>query len=197
MKPTKPGKTALTLNKGETFLLERLPDVLLLEQSMTAVRQKYSELWEAIVTDAYPELTFRLLHVDAHDTQVGIGKDHWASPDANYPSGFYVYGISFENLCSDEEDPPHIGVWIKPKHGRAALDRNRARLQAQCERILGQTFETGSSSTVSSWHKLPEPREQLLNALVKNGGQDFAEIISAYLRKLSPLIPIIDTIFRR
>lgn len=194
-------KTARTLelNAAETFLMNHLKDVVLLEKSMKAVRQKYDRLWEQICQGAYPELKYRSIHASDRHPQVGLGKQSWPSDYDAWPSGFYIWAIGLENLCHDDADHPQVGIWIKPpKRLRINLTDTRERIREKAQRILGNIEDAGSrTSGISFWCDLPESRENLLQAFTQNGAQRFTAIMTAHFRSLAPLIPELDRIFQK
>jgi hypothetical protein len=187
----------MTLNAAEQFLMHGLPDVLSLEKSMRAIRGKYNELWEAICKRTFPELDRRSIHATEDDGEVGVGKKSWPSPYGTWVSGFYVGSISFESLCCDD-DPPWASIWIKPpKDLHIDLDAARKRVRQKARDVLGQVNEEDKASEISLWYWLPQSRQQLLTALRKNRGQDFADIMVPQLKLFAPLIPVIDALFSR
>lgn len=186
----------MTLNAGELFLFERLPDALLLEKSMKAIRQKYDDLWASVCKWAHPELKRQRIRATDAKSGVVFGRASWDTPWPAWPSGFYVWGVSFENLCNDGEDRPELGVWLRPPTNRHIdLNSARKRLHQQIVRLLGDADDESGQRDISLGWKLPESRQQLLCALNQNGGREFIKIMFSHLRSLAPLIPEIDRVF--
>ena len=77
----------------------------------------------------------------------------------------------------------------------AARDRIRQKAQDVIEQVLEE--ESFSEKKFDLRYEMQEPRERLLSALTKNGGQEFFKIMVSHLKSLGPLIPVIDAVFSR
>ena len=73
--------------------------------------------WDDIcrrVKEEHPQLNRPCNHATrSSDGQVGIGREAWPSPYSTWTSGFYIYGIGFEHLCSGDEQAPWAGIWVE------------------------------------------------------------------------------------
>lgn len=190
---------ALDLNPAEQVLMHRFLDVRALEDSMENIRQKYGEAWEAVLKRTYPGLSFLSLHSnDNQGGRVGCGKPSWSSPYRSWPSGFYIENISFQSLSAHDEARPYACVWIEPpKKLHIDLDGSRKRIRQKAQDLLGRQLEEGRPSAVEicMWYHLPESRQELINALTKNGGRAFFAIMAQHLEFFRPLIPVVDAVF--
>lgn len=178
--------------------MQELPDILLLEKSVQDIRIKYDALWEAICKRAYPELDQRTVHASDDSGHVRLGKKSWPSVPSYWPICFYVVNISIESLCCDDKDPPAIGIWIRrPKNLHIDLGAARKRIRQKAQDAVEQVLEelSFSEKIFDLGYEMREPRERLLSALTKNGGQEFFEIMVSHLKSLGPLIPVIDAVF--
>jgi len=193
-------KHGLYLKPEEQFLFHKLPDVLKLEAAMNRIRRKYSEFWDNIfhrIQEKHPQLVSTVNHSSSAEGQVGIGKKCWPAAYQNWPSGFYIYSISLELLCSQDSEAPCAGIWIKPpKELRFDLGSIKKRLQQKAKNQLGLEFQDNSNSCLSLWYDLPESRDELLGMLNKNKDAEFAACMLAHIEGLAKLIPLIDEAFK-
>lgn len=107
---------------------------------MGSIRQKYFGLWETICKYVYPEPDYRSVEKPDDDGPAfAIVKDTWTPLPEYWPSGFYVGGIGFENLCHGQ-GAPYAYIWIRlPKSvGIGYLDNARKRLREEATRAFGR-----------------------------------------------------------
>lgn len=193
-------KHGLNLKPEETFLFERLTDVLRLEGAMTDIRQKYSQFWDGIcrrVQGEHPELNCTCNHSIDHWAQVGIGRECWPSEYVQWPAGFYINEISFERLCSTASDVPSASVWLKPpKTMRVDFESLRDTMRRNAERQLKLQLQDEGGQKISFWFNLPESRQELLAMLTNQEEARFADRMVSHFGRLAKLIPMIDEVFK-
>jgi len=194
-------KNSLNLKPEERFLFEKLPDVLRLEAAMEGVREKYFRFWDDIcrrVKEKHPQLNRPSNHATrSSDGQVGIGRECWPSPYSTWISGFYIYGIGFEHLCSSGEEAPWAGIWVEPPEKmRINVESLKEPLRRKAEQKLGlKLLDEGGSSTISLWYALPQSRNELLGMLTKKQEAKFANCMVSHFTQLAKFIPDIDKVF--
>ena len=191
----------LNLKPEERFLFEKLPDVVRLEAAMKGIRLKYSQFWDAIlnrVQGEHPELNCPCNHSTDSWEQVGIGRErYWPSPYKTWPSGFYIWDISFESLCSSDAEAPSAGIYLKPpKSMRIDFESLREPFRRKAERRLGVKLLGDSSSMIFMRFGLPESRQELLALLTKEKAGQFADCMVAHFGRLAKLSPLIDEVFK-
>jgi hypothetical protein len=193
-------KHGMNLKPEERFLFERLHDVMRLEGAMAAIRQEYYQFWDNIfrrVQEKHSHLDWPYNRSCDSKAQFVIGKRCWPSASPPWPSGFYVASISFEHLCSPEEEAPSAGIWIQPpKKLRIDLESIRKPFTQKAERLLGMKLWDEGKSYISLYYDLPESREALLGMLAKKNDVKFADCMVAHFEKLAKLIPLIDEVFK-
>ena len=193
-------KCGLNLTPDQRFLFERLPDVVRLEKAMDDIRRKYTQYWDGIcrrVQLEHPTLDCPCNHAAGIRAQFGLGRVSWPSAYPLWPSGLYIYNISFESLCSPDSASPGAGIWIKPPKGsRINIESlKKQNFLQKAERKLGQKLQSENNSEIWFWFDLPESRDQLLAMLTKEEAK-FADCMVVHFGKLAKLIPLIDEVFR-
>jgi len=166
---------------------------------MWSIRRQYDGLWDAICNYVYPEPGYRSVkEPDDDGPAFGLVKNTWPVDTGRWPSGFYICGISFENLCLGE-GAPYACIWIRLSKpvGVGYLENARKRLREEAKRAFGrEPQEEQRASVITLFFDLPS-REVLLAYLTKNGGRAFVEIMVSHLKKFRSLIPVIDGVFNR
>ncbi len=189
----------LKLNTVESFLFDRLPDVVQLEKTMGGIRRKYNELWEIIcnrVKDRHPELDHRIIRVIDSYAQTGMGRKCWPSQYSTWPSGIYIWDIKLECLCSEDQKTPSAGIWIKPPENlRVNLVKAKEQIYSEANRLLKLNLKEERGAAINIWYDLPESRQGLLNMLIKNDGREFIKCMVSHFDSLSSLIPAINQVY--
>ena len=195
----------LLFNEAEQYLLNSWSSASLLEQSMIAVRRKYSGLCDGVVAavrEKHPRLDAGGAYVTSttDDGSIGIGRKIWGEP-GSYPCGFYIGNLLLEAMLSSEEaKPPWAAIWIWPaKH--IGIDRlvAKAKVLAAAPKVLAtdewsRCRRDDGDKNYIFWYDLPESREELLKMLLDGDGQKFAACLISYFDLLARFIPVLDEV---
>ncbi|HUT34320.1 MAG TPA: hypothetical protein VNE39_12615 [Planctomycetota bacterium] len=113
------------------------------------------------------------------------------------PPGFYIENLRLELLCDKDEPAPYASIWLPAK--KTGVDLSEARkaiveaaqqllTKEECERCLKQQEEV----EYPLYYDLPEPKDQLLEMLVKGDGQSFVDCMVGHLDLLARFTPVVD-----
>jgi len=188
----------------ELYLLNNWASATLLERSVKAVRDKYTEILDSAldkVTERHKELDCRAIHLsDNWELTAGIGRKAWPSMYPRWPSGFWLGCGGLQNLTSMEGDSPYACVWLNPpKSAKLDLEEAVHKLKEAAKRLLSREqlerveHSLGSGEADISY-PLPEPRDELLNLLLKEDSRGFIDCIVAHYETLVRFMPVMDEI---
>jgi hypothetical protein len=195
----------------ELYLLDKWMEVRQLEKAMQKVREKYTEIFVEVldrVSTKHKELNRRVLNCGEMPTDedggyinVGIGRKAWPSESPRkWPTGFWVGGVSLEDLKSEAGDLPYASVWIfPPENSTLDLETVAKTLESQLREIITNVEiyrdVDHSEGSVSIDCQLPESRNELLDLLLKNESRGFIECMVGHFESLTKLINTIDGLF--
>jgi hypothetical protein len=200
----------LKFTEPELFLLEKWDDVYKVQRGANQTRERYAEVFLEVldrVKSRHKELNRRAFNdigTMATDESlgyinVGIGRAEWPSREPRrWPTGFWIGGVTLEDLYSQSGSKPYASVWLyPPKSASLNLKIAAHRIQKEAGRLRGKA-RSGTVSVENTWASvdlyLPERPEQLRTLLVKDV-TGFIECMVAHFEGLAELTNAIDAVF--
>jgi len=191
----------------EMYLVENWADAQLLQESMEEVRSKYKEVLSQVlgrVSAKHHELNRRGMRLKDSGgfINVGIGRDTWPSKDAAYPSGFWLSGVTLDDLASSDADAPRASVFLDPaKDIQMDTSSASARLveaakQVLSAEILDRFVCEEPDASVYVYYPLPKSPQDLMELLRKEDAGGFVQCMVDHFETLTKFIPVIDDIYQ-
>jgi hypothetical protein len=195
-----------TFSGPELFLLRKWTNARLLEDSMKAVRQKYSSVLEKVLDifqDQHDELDSRDIRPTNDGVNIGIGKKTWRRTKPNYYiSGFWIGEIRIEDLTSEEEDSPDKTVLVNHPDVTIDLDAARKKLRDAAKSILSKEelrradLDWGKG-IAGITYPIMQPRAELFELLITDDSRSFVSCVVAHLESMVKFTSIVDEIFKK
>ncbi len=198
-----------TLTKQDFWLIQHWTKVRQLEDSMDAARQRYEGLFGEVhkqVRKGYPALDRWDSHMKPREIerwggQVGFSKSSWPRNSATWPTGFYVWGISLEELTAENPPVPAASIWLAiNKKTEKRMDSLRRSLAVKAPHIFKNRriqwrSQDEEDDQTCLWYPFPEEPSKLLEMLRKDE-RSFVNCIAKHVELLAGFIPVMDDVLR-
>ena len=156
------------------------------------------------VQDEFPEFTRTKVIAESrsYGSQLGFGKASWHTKYDNWPSGFWISNLEFENLLAEHGEAVCGYVWLGIWGDLAFLDNARAKLSRAAERLpkpqKSRWFSKAEDDPRSIlWYEVSESRKSIVE-MVLNGNRDrFANFILSHAQILTRFTPVLDELFAK
>ncbi|HUT61249.1 MAG TPA: hypothetical protein VNA25_25655 [Phycisphaerae bacterium] len=193
-------------NEAERYLITNWRQACMVEDSMVEIRRKYAEIydrvWEAVQA-AHEDLDFHTTAVTQFwcEGYIGVGKKAWQKKHGE-PPGIYVENLRLELLLDDNAEPPLIGVWTGTTKKPATDAAGLRQIVSAAGKLLAKDKFARCEKSASDYayvisYSLPETRQQLVEMLLDEDGQQFADCIVSHFEVLARLIPVLDKVFSK
>lgn len=185
-------------NEPESYLIRQWGDVRALEDAAKIVRTKFVQIFEEVLDEVWKshrELNSPWTKYLRYGN-VGLGKKAWLLKPGSY-SGFWIQNIGLANLTAQDQEPPYKYVTIE----NPSIDLKEAmkRLRTFAEKTLPkEEFDRAEfdSNKTEAWLGIPlkEPRDKLVDLLLKDGGRDFIRCMIDHFEWMTKFTPVLDAI---
>ena len=199
----------MKMSKRDLWLVKRWGKLLALEQAMKQARQQF----ESIYLEIHNLLKKDRLELDCMDTHVSPKEiENWGSnilfskavwtPGANtWRNGYYVQGITLDELSSDTSEVPNIYIFYHGKKNNAVMEKLRRAILAQAPKVFKGTKlkyqPDEDNERVILWFEIHGGKPKLLEMILSGEEQEFANHIARHLGIVAGFNPVMDRILPR
>lgn len=198
------------LSKQDQWLIKNWRQAAQLEKAMRSAREHYEALFTEVhklVRIQHTHLDQMEVHLSASDVknwggQICISDSRWPNirNGERWHSGFYIWGVSLDELASEREIQPAASIWlsVKPNSGDKRLAVLRRELSAKAQTVFKNRNLTWRDNDpdddrICLCFPLPEGRSKLLE-MAMSDDRAFVQCLAKHLRLLASFSPILNKI---
>jgi hypothetical protein len=198
-----------TLTEQDYWLLKHWRAGRQLEDCMNAVRQRYVDLFGEVhqqVKKCFPEVDRWHSHMTPREIReyggnVIFSKSDWPYTSTTWRTGFYIGGISLDELTAENPPAPDAYIWLSvDKETDKRIDNLRRRLAAKAPHIFKnrriQWSQQEEDNQTCLWYPFRERPSELLAMLTKDE-KSFVDCIAKHVKLLSEFIPDMDEVLSK
>lgn len=203
----KPRKNKMkTLTKQDYWILKRWREARQLEDCMDTARERYVGLFGEVhkqVKKHTPALDRWDPHMKPREIEewggnVVFSKSAWPCTSTTWRTGFYIWGVSLEELTAENPPAPGAYIWLAVNSQTdKRIDILRQRLAAKAPDIFKgrqiQWSQHEEDSQTCLWYQFPEGNSQFLKMLTRDE-KSFVDCIAKHIKLLSGFMPVMDAV---
>lgn len=201
------------LNKQDQWLIDNWRQAAQLEAAMISAREHY----KALFTEVHKLVRLHHTHLDQLDVrlsasdvknwggQILISDPRWPHlpNEERWRTGFYIWGVSLDELASEREIEPAASIWLSVKQNsgdkRLAVLRRQLSAKAQTvfkNRNLTWRDNDPDDDRICLCFPLPEGRTKLLR-MAMSDDRAFVECMANHFRLLASFVPTINKVLNK
>jgi len=198
------------LNNTDRWLIEHWEKLHQMENAMAGTRQRFESLFHAIhkkVKHTHPALDRMDIHFSQRELKndggsVIFSKGSWPSTWSEaWRTGFYVWGITLEQLAFESNDGPSMGIYFPVNKSDRRIEKFRQRINEAAPRFLknqkiSEPIRDEDDTRTLLWYRMPEGQKKLLEMLCGGKEQAFIDCIARHVGILSSFIPVLDKLLK-
>ncbi len=127
-------------NEPELYLLKHWEDLLQVERSMRAIRDKYPLILDNVldrVSQKHRALAYHAVPKEKWESAVGIAKQSWPRNNPSWPSGLWLGFIGLHHFSMEQQNPPDARVLShEPKGVNFDLNAASERLYGAVQNVV-------------------------------------------------------------